>query len=204
MQKSHKTQFVPVRKVAFGVVALAFAQAELASAATVIASQDFSVKRGPSVELGLHSKEGAGLSSTDRYLMLRFDSTSFGSDVTSATFNITANSDSVVQFQDTFTYRIYGVPDLTANDELVAETGYDPSSGAVYDGSDDLVNAATLTLLGDTTSVSAGDTISFSNPNLLSFLQADTNDVATLVFTRVTNGGDSTFRDRNFVTPPRL
>jgi len=138
--------------------------------------------------------------------MFRFDSSLFGPGVTSVTFMLTANSDTVVQFQGTYDYRIFGVPDGTANDEVFIEgsVNYDPGAGVVYDGSADLVDDTKLTQLGDANSVSAGDTISLSNAALLSFIQADTNDVATLVVIRLTTGGNSTFLDRTTGSPPRL
>ncbi|QTN33102.1 PEP-CTERM sorting domain-containing protein [Akkermansiaceae bacterium] len=207
MRKSPKHHTVPGGKAALGFVAVALAHAGFASAATTVnAAQDFTVRRNTgtaTVEGGLHAKQSA-TNSTDRYLMLRFDSSIFGAGVTAVTFHITANPDTVTQFQGTYDYRIYGIPDLTANDELAAESGYDPNSGAVFDNSADMVDDTKLTLLGDVTGVNAGDTINFSNSNLLSFLQADTNGVATLVFTRVTNGGNSTFLDRNSASPPNL
>jgi len=192
-----------LRALVIGLSVVTCAQA--ASAAIIVASQDHSVRRGPTVENGIHIKQSTN-NSTDRYGMFRFDSSLFGPGVTSVTFMLTANSDTVVQFQGTYDYRIFGVPDGTANDEVFIEgsVNYDPGAGVVYDGSADLVDDTKLTQLGDANSVSAGDTISLSNAALLSFIQADTNDVATLVVIRLTTGGNSTFLDRTTGSPPRL
>ena len=191
------------RALVVGLSVLTCAQA--VSAAMIVASQDHSVRRGPTVENGIHIKQSP-TDSTDRYGMFRFDSSDFGPNLTSATFLLTANSDTSVQFRGTFNYRIFGVPDGTANDEVFIEGGanYNPSAGVVYDDSEDLVDATKLVQLGDANNVSAGDTINISNAALLSFLQADTNEVATLVVTRLTNGDNSTFLDRTTGSPPRL
>lgn len=173
------------------------------AAVVVTASQDHTLRRGPSIENGLHSKQSSN-NSTDRVVMIRFDSTTFGSDVTSATFLFTANSDPSTQFQGTFDFRVWGVTDGDPQDEAFVEGGYDPTaSGSIYDGSANLIQESQLIQLGDFTA-SAGTQVSMTTPGLLSFLQADTNDIATLVVERLTLGGNSTFLDRNTATPPRL
>ena len=172
----------------------------------IIASEDHAVRRGPIVEDGLHAKQSSN-NATDRYLMLRFNSPDFGSGVTAATFQLTANADTDVQFQGTFDYRVYGIPETSPVDELFTEgaANYTPGSGNVYDGSGDLVDDSVLVNLGDVLGVSAGDTINFSTPALLSFIQSDTNDAVSLAFVRLTNSGDnSTFLDQNTGSPPRL
>jgi hypothetical protein len=196
-------QSFPLTVLILGVSLFVGAQLAPAALVTETASQDHTVRRGPTVENGIHIKQSTN-NSTDRYGMFRFDSSDFGLDVTSAAFLLTANSDTSVQFQGTFNYRIFGVPDGTTNDEAFVEGSYNPSLGVVYDGSADLVDDTKLTLLGDANSVSAGDTISLSSASLLSFIQADTNDIATFVVIRLSAGGNSTFLDRTTGSPPRL
>lgn len=170
---------------------------------TVTASQDFTLRRGPSIENGLHAKQST-TNSTDRVVMIRFDSSDLGPDVTAASFLLTANPDSAVQFQGTYGFRVWGVLDGDAQDEAIVEGGYNPGvAGSIYDGSANLIDESQFVQLGDFTA-SAGDTISLSSPALLSFIHADSNGIATLVVERLSNGGNSTFLDRTTATPPRL
>ena len=186
-----------------GIAVALAAQAASAGLVTVTASQDFTVRRGGTLENGLHPKQSA-TNSTDRIVFLRFDSTDLGANVNSAAFKFTANPDSNVQFQGTFNFRVYGVPDGDAQDEAVVEGAYDPNAaGTLVDTSANLINESQVVALGDFTA-STGDTISLSTPALLSFIQSDTNDIVTLVVERLSLGGNSTFLDRNTATPPRL
>ena len=182
---------------------LAGVRAAFSATVVVTASEDHSLRRGPTIEGGLHAKQSSN-NSTDRVVMIRFDSSDLGPTVTAATFLITANPDTVTQFQGTYDFRVYGVIDGDPQDEAFVEGGYDPSvAGSIYDDSANLVDEAQLVQLGDFTA-SAGTQVSLSTPALLSFLQADTNDIATLVIDRLTVGNNSTFLDRGQATPPRL
>jgi hypothetical protein len=185
-------------------------------AGTVIASADHVVRNnGPSVEDGLLHVKYAG-NAADRYGMIRFDSTTdFGAGATAATFSITADPDTGTLWQGTFTYNVYGVPEALAYDEAFLEgpTNYDPlnASSSLWDGISvigdrDRLDASVLTFLGTLDNVSAGATASLADGNLLSFIQADTNDIVTLVLTRTIDGGtdNSVFQNRGSASPPTL
>lgn len=184
--------------------------APVAGAEIVTASNDLVIRRGPTLEsttsgANLHAKQSSN-NSTDRVVLLRFDSANFGGDVDTATFLFNANPDTVTQFQGTFDFRVWGVNDGDPQDELFTEAGYNPNAaGAVYNGSANLIDDTQLTNLGDATSISAGDNFNFSSANLLAFLQADTNGTVTLLIERLDEGGNSTFYSReNVNSPPRL
>ena len=184
---------------------VAFTQA--AAAGTIVASQDLVVRNnGPTAENNLHVKK-SGTGNTNRYGMIRFDSSEFGAGVTDVTFQITARTDSAVQWQGTYNYNIYGVPDLTAFDEAIVEGAYNPTSGNIWDGSDtsNFIDDTQVVLLGTITGVDAGETHTLNNANLLGFVQADTNDIVTLLLTRTTNAsGNSVFQQRTEGSPPQL
>jgi len=191
--------------MAFVIAALTIATAANAATVTVVASQDHIIRRGPPVDQGLHIKQSTN-NSTDRVAMIRFDSWAFNSpEVTSATFLFTAHSDTVTNFQGgPYDYRVWGVNNGDPQDEAFVEGGYNPSvSDGIYDGSTNLIDETQLTPLGDFSAV-AGTQVSLSSPELLSFLQNDTNNIATLVIERLDNGNNSVFLDRNTATPPRL
>ena len=190
-------------------LAVAATASPLGAATIITASQDHTIRRfdgTAGVENNLHVKQ-SNSNATDRFVMLRFDSAELGSSITSATFLFSANPDSSVQFQNTYTFEVWGVSDGDPQDEKFVEgaANYDPNvAGGLFNNSTNLLDGSQVTSLG-TFVASAGTQVSLNTPALLTFLQADSNDTATLVVTRVTNiGGNSTFLDRTSPSPPRL
>ena len=179
-------------------------------AAVIVASADHIVRHnvgGPTIDPGLlHVKKANN--NADRYGMIRFDSaTDFGPGATAATFSITARSEPSSHWVGTFNYQVWGVPDGTVNDEVFSEGGanYNPLLGPVWDGSsDNRLDQSVLTLLGTLTGVDAGETHTLVDGNLLTFVQADTNNVVTLILTRTNSGNNSVFQSRTEASPPRL
>lgn len=187
------------------VLAFQTFSANLVNAGVIVASQDHVVRNnGPTVEGNLHVKQDTG-TAADRYAMIRFDSaTDFGANAIAASFSITANSNTSTNWTGTYDFAIWGINDGTAYDEIFQEGAYVPTSGTLFDGSDNGVNESVLTSLGSFTNVTAGTTSTLNNANLLAFIQADTNNVVSLVITRTTEGGNSVFLDRTYGSPPTL
>jgi hypothetical protein len=198
-----RMMWTPLAAVAASMLLIGTGQGAIIA---VTASQDLNLRRGPLLENGatVHVKQSTN-DATDRVGMFRFDSVNFGTNVTAATFLLTANPDSTVQFQGTYDFRVYGVIDGDPQDEMFTEGGYDPAvAGSIYDGSDNLIAETQLVTLGDFTAA-AGTQVALNTANLLAFVQGDTNGVVTLVVERLSLGANSTFLGRvNQDTPPRL
>jgi hypothetical protein len=197
-------------KLALSAGLLAMVAPVFAGADIIVASHDLVIRRGPTKEsstsgANLHAKASTN-NSTDRVVLLRFDSANFGANTSAATFLLNANPDTVTQFQGTFNYRVWGVNDGDPQDEVFTEAGYNPGdANTVYDGSANLIDTTQLTNLGDVNSISAGDNFNFSSAALTSFIQADTNGTVALLVERLSLGGNSTFYSReNQTAPPRL
>ena len=173
----------------------ALVSAEAVVAATVYTNTDseFIVRRNSgtaTVEGNIHVKDATGLNATDRFGLLRFDSTGFGVNVDSASFSITADPDTGTFWQGTYTYNVYGVIDGDGEDEDISEATYDPNGvGRLFENTASFIDLSQVTSLGTLDNVSAGDTATLSNPALLTFLQGDTNDIVTLVLVRTSSGG---------------
>jgi small-conductance mechanosensitive channel len=83
--------------------------------------------------------------------------------------------------------------------------GYLPNaSGTLFDNSADMVDSSQLVNLGSF-SASTGGTVNFNPASLLTFIQADTNDIVTFAITRNTqNDLNSVLLDNTSLTPPTL
>jgi hypothetical protein len=182
-----------------GVVTLA---GVVQAAPVIVASQDHTLRRGPSIESNIHIKQSTN-NSTDRVGMIRFDSADFGANVTDVAFLLTATT-STNAYDGSYVFRVWGVNESSSYDELFVEGGYVPGTGNLSDGSDNLIDESILTQLGDSATISVGETINLNTPELLAFVQGDTNGTVTLVVERLTLGNNSVFLDRTSGSPPRL
>ncbi|MBI1337357.1 MAG: PEP-CTERM sorting domain-containing protein [Phycisphaera sp.] len=156
-----------------------------------------SIKRGPVKETSsVHPKnEAAG--TTDRFGLIRFDSTDFGASVDTASLKLTPGTWAAVT-STSFTFYFWGVKEAydSYDDELFVQATYDPShANSLYDGSSEanseLLDQAQTTYLGSATFNKDGGEYSFSSAAMLSFIQADTNDVVTIAITRAEAAGNS-------------
>jgi hypothetical protein len=159
--------------------------------------KEFSVQRNsgtPTLNANaLHPKNDPNITTTDRFAMIRFDSASFGANVSSAQLNVTTSTWDAAAF----TFTVWGVNDGDAQDEIVMDTGvgttYAPgAAGTLFVNNALMIDTAQVTSLGTFSTPAntvTNTTVNFSSANLLSFLQADTNGVATLVITRNTDSG---------------
>ncbi|MDB5325672.1 MAG: hypothetical protein JWM57_1241 [Phycisphaerales bacterium] len=137
----------------------------------------------------------------DRVPFLRFDTSGAlsGGPLTVASLRLTLGANAspaglVVQ--------IYGIPDAALNENFDATTitfansGYTTGSGSVIanDATDNSVLDSSLTLLGTLAAPTINTTYTFSSADLLTFLNADTNGIASFVLatTVITAGGTST------------
>lgn len=184
--------------------------AESASAAVIVSTDDFSVRRNTGTATvqasPLHPKLNTTTNmSFDRFGIIRFDSADFGSTVTAATFQITASSNASDYAIGSATFTLWGVIDGDAQDEAVTTAGYLPNAlGALFDNSADMVDSSQLVNLGSF-SASTGETVNFNPASLLTFIQADTNDIVTFAITRNTqNDLNSVLLDNTSLTPPTL
>jgi hypothetical protein len=184
------------------LTALALSVDSASAATTLTAAEDLAVKRNSdgtaSVEPLLNIKRFDSNTAVNRFAMIRFNSsTAFGSAATAATFQITSSSNTTTQWtiSTVGSYQVYGVINGDAQDEAIDNT-YDPdAAGTIYVAGNPPVQTSQLTNLGSF-STGANNTVSFSNAALLSFIQADTNGIVTLVITRNTNNtGNSVFLD---------
>lgn len=186
-----------------------------ASAATILPTEDFGVKRadttpgsGATLENLLHAKRFDSNTSVNRFVMIRFDSTLFGALATSAEFQITVGPSSswTIPAAGSNQFKLWGVNDGDLQDEAVVQASYDPDASVdnIFNAGNPPVKSAQLTDLGNFTA-NLGDTVTINNAALLAFVQADTNDIVTLVITRnLNNSGNSVFADSTSITPPSL
>ena len=135
----------------------------------------------------LNVKNSVSATALDRKSYMRFDLSSLAAPIDTASLELTT---AAVLEQSTFpwTIRVWGLDDGHTG-ETWSESGItwnnapaNTASGA--DLSSDAQLLGTFTVVGEGT---AGQLHEFSSPNLTSFLNADTNDLATLILTRVEN-----------------
>lgn len=154
----------------------------------------------------------------NRKTYLRFDLSTITElpSATSASLKLTLNNGG-----DNFSYNVFGLIDGTTGEvftEGAGETGVSGATppnpitwnnapandttagGGTYDTGTSTgggVNNALTVFLGtfSTSGVAAGSSINFSTPELVSFLNADTNDFATLIITRSGNANTATVVD---------
>lgn len=136
----------------------------------------------------------------DRVSFVRFDSTGLTpANVTAATLRLTLGANASPAG---LVLQIFGIPDAATNENFDASTvtfansGYTTGTGSpiANDATDNTVLDSVLTLLGTIATPTISTTYTFSSPELLSFLQADTNGIASFVLTTttITSGGTST------------
>jgi len=177
-----------------------------AQAAVITAWDSLAVRQTtptPTVEFGLNPKNATTNATTDRYIMIRFGSaTDFGLSAKDATFSITADT---VDFVGSHSFTVYGVNDGTANDEAINASSYRPTAGSVWASGAALISTTNLTNLGTLSNVTAGTTPTLDSAALLSFIQADTNGIITLLlFQPPKNGDNVVFLNEESLTPPTL
>lgn len=192
-------------------IVVLLASASLSQAVTIVASNNLEVQRDNSTSTGfINVTNGNGIANTDRYALYRFDAPNpgvdFGANAGSATFQLTPGGG----VAGPFSFSVYGVND-TGNvapsiDEAIVEGSFVPSDGVVFDPAVALgFSVANLTLLGSVGGITAGTDLVFSDSSLTSFIQADTNDIVTLLVVRNEDGaGTSNFLNRGSASPPTL
>lgn len=199
----------------FSPIVVLLASASLSQAVTIVASNNLEVQRDDSVSTGfINVTNGNGINNTDRYALYRFDAPNpgvdFGANAGSATFQLTPGG----LVGGPFSFSVYGVND-TGNvapsiDEAIVEAidgiSFVPSDGVVFDRDAALgFSVANLTLLGSVGGITAGTDLVFNDSSLTSFIQADTNDIVTLLVVRnEEGGGTSNFLNRGSASPPTL
>lgn len=183
------------------------ATTSLSQAVVLVASQNLEIQRDNTVSSGfINVTNGNGISTTDRYAIYRFDSTTdFGATAGSATFTLTPGNGVV----GPFSFSVFGVNDGIGADETFSEVGFVPNAGVVFDAAADLGFSLTnVTLLGTASGVTAGTNLSFSDASLSTFIQGDMNGTVTLLVVRnEEGGGTSNFLNRTTVangTAPTL
>jgi len=189
-----------------GAIATALLVSSVASAA-IIPTTDFAVRRNSgtaSVEPSLHAKRTTATATTNRFVMLRFDSSLFGSTATEADFQITGTVGTGWDIAPDGNFQLYGVNDGDAQDEAITNAYNPNATGAIFiGGNHPHVDLTQLTNLGSFLA-NSGSTSTFDAPSLLNFIQADTNGIVTLVITRNSTGNNSVFADSASLTPPTL
>ena len=143
-------------------------------------------------------------SSNDRVTFLRFDTTGLTTPVTAASLSLAIHNNAIPAG---FQVQLFGIPDAAANETFDASTLTFANSGytttSTGDSTDNNVLDASLTLLGTytfdqaiaqgTAGTSPG-TMTFYDAGgaLTSFLNADTNHVATFLLTTPTHNDSNT------------
>lgn len=136
----------------------------------------------------------------DQWAILRFDLSSVSGSLSSATLNLQ-------QISNFAAYEVYSVADGGA-DENFNEGTYTfntsayatTTSGGGQDGALNK-NHSDLTLLGAFSTSGAPEAVSFSSANLLNFLNADANNIATLILYQTTQDkNDRQFASREAVS----
>lgn len=176
----------------------------------VVASQDLSVRRGVDkavVEKLIHPKKVSRKekSELDRFAMVRFDSESFGKDVTAIGLKLKPYIFSDKNNKP-MRFLVYAVKDGDPQDETFDEKAYDPEADdTILDRSTPLMlNRDQVFVLGGFVADQDRDVL-FTSDQFLAFARADTNGTMTLVLVRETDSGkDSTFAARESETPPTL
>jgi hypothetical protein len=155
-------------------------------------------------------KHDTGLSGNNRKGYIRFDLSSINTQFNDSRLHLAYLGDHP-DSQSPSVYNIYGLNDEDPNENWnessitwnTAPGNNTGSAGGVEGNSTVFLGTLTLTLSG----LSAGDSVSFSSPDLLTFLQADTNDLVTFIITRQQrNFGIETFASKENIdfSPPML
>jgi len=119
---------------------------------------------------------------------LRFDLSSVSSPVVDASLGLCYAGKSNDPAANPSTYNVYGLNDGHAGENWAESTiTWNNAPGNSTGSAGGLLSAETA-LLGSFSlnvyAMSVGDLVSFSSPDLVSFLQSDTNNLATLIITR--------------------
>ena len=140
---------------------------------------------------GIFLKHDTAIPGNNRKSYVRFDLAAITLPIFDASLDLVLSSlltDSSFPHADPSTYNVFGLNDGHP-DEAWDETtitwnnapGNDPSSAGGVNGADTLfLGTFSLSISG----ISLGDIVSFSSASLINFLQADSNDLATLIITR--------------------
>jgi len=174
----------------------------------VAASQHLSISRGkdkPGKSTVFHPKKGGKKvdNPLDRFVLVRFDSETFGKDVRAAGLRLepaTFDSDEPMVFH------VYAIHDGDPEDEQFEEKTYDPSAeGTVADMESSLMIDLRQVRLMGRFQASQGKTVEFSSAELVQLVRKDSNGTVTLVIIRETGGPEnSTFKPRKSKSPPTL
>lgn len=192
---------------AFGVASAVLAATSAANAAVLSPTADTFVTRGSttnnsantSLAIVNRSVPATGVTdsnTTDRVSFLTFNLSAQTRPLDSAALQISVDTASGVPAN--FVIQVYGIPDNGANENFdpttltFANNGYTNglNTSVANDGTDNNVNDSALTLLatftGPATAGNGGTTFTISSPDLLNFLNADTNGIASLILTTPT------------------
>ena len=154
-------------------------------------------------------KNDAGTGFVHRKGYLRFDHSSINEPINNAILRLSFVEDTHTTFA-TWTFNVYGLLDGHSGENWL-ETGITWNNAPANNTSSGGVLGSETLFLGsfniDTSTLVAGDVVNFSSSGLTSFIQNDTNDLATLILIRqdltLTNVGFATKEHAAF-TPPTL
>lgn len=155
-------------------------------------------------------KNDLGTGFVNRKGYVRFDLSSINQPINDASLRLSFVEDTHTT-PAVWSFNVFGLVDGLAGEDW-SETGITwnnapgndtASGGSLLGGQASLLGSFDI----DTSTLAAGEGVTFSSPALTSFLQSDTNDLATLVFIRpdrtLTNVGFAT-KEHDTFAPPTL
>jgi hypothetical protein len=138
-------------------------------------------------EESFHLKNDLSRGFDNRKGYVRFDLSSINQPINDATLRLSFSEDTHSS-SAVWSFNVFGLSDGHTNENW-SETGitwYNAPAHNITDGGS--LMDGQVAHLGffdiDTASLVAGDGVTFSSSELISFLQSDTNDLVTLIFTR--------------------
>jgi hypothetical protein len=159
---------------------------------------DYTADENLAIKIRRDTEAGDG---TDRLTLTKFDLSGLTGPISDASLTLTMRGSTAnINFGDGNVIQMYGVPETISGVEdftggvggiTFANSGFTTGGGGGHpsplsDTNNNGVDDTLLTLLAELTLVGAttqNQVLTFQSPALVSFLQADTNDLATFVFT---------------------
>ncbi|MGE9268047.1 MAG: DNRLRE domain-containing protein [Verrucomicrobiales bacterium] len=176
---------------------------QAASAATTITAEadtylwqgNGDTNYGSSATLGSTNDGGSAQSKTkDQIALIRFNISSLTHPVSGASLDLEYLS------SEAYSFEVYGINDGTGDEAFIESTLTFNSSDTGTTSTEGSINSTNLTLLGNFDVTGAG-AVNFSSAGLDSFLNADSNDLATFVIYRTSQSGSYTsFASREHAT----